>query len=110
ACHCGNMGRNGIDYGLRAACAEGLNVIHRANAGADAEEVSAEIAPLQDPEYYRYDIDIAEVAELWRRGSVVASWLLDLTAGALGSRSGLDRYGGPVARPGRGRWAVHAGL
>src|SRR5262249_21250129 len=77
---------------------------------ADDEEVSAEIAPLQDPEYYRYDIDIAEVAELWRRGSVVASWLLDLTAGALVSGSDLDGYGGRVSDSGEGRWTIHAAI
>ena len=116
--HCGPSGgghfvkmvHNGIEYGLMAAYAEGLNVIHRANAGAGDEEVSAEIAPLQDPEYYRYEIDIAEVAELWRRGSVVASWLLDLTAGALVSGSDLDGYGGRVSDSGEGRWTIRAAI
>src|SRR5438477_475392 len=89
--HCGPNGaghfvkmvHNGIEYGLMAAYAEGLNVLHRANVGKGDRAADAETAPLRDPEYYGYDIDIAEVAELWRRGSVVASWLLDLTADAL---------------------------
>jgi len=116
--HCGPVGaghfvkmvHNGIEYGLMAAYAEGLNVIHQANAGAAESEVSAEVAPLQDPEYYRYDIDIAEVAELWRRGSVVASWLLDLTAGALVGGSDLEGYGGRVSDSGEGRWTIRAAI
>jgi 6-phosphogluconate dehydrogenase len=116
--HCGlhgaghfvKMVHNGIEYGIMAAYAEGLNVIHRANAGSDDVETSAEIAPLQEPEYYQYDIDVAEVAELWRRGSVVASWLLDLTAAALAVESDLSGYGGRVSDSGDGRWTIRAAI
>jgi 6-phosphogluconate dehydrogenase len=116
--HCGlhgaghfvKMVHNGIEYGIMAAYAEGLNVIHRANAGSDDVETSAEIAPLQEPEYYQYDIDVAEVAELWRRGSVVASWLLDLTAAALAVESDLSGYGGRVSDSGEGRWTIRAAI
>src|SRR5213076_2602290 len=89
--HCGPAGaghfvkmvHNGIEYGIMAAYAEGLNVLHKANAGKSDDEISAEKAPMRDPQYYQYDIDVAEVTEVWRRGSVVASWLLDLTPHAL---------------------------
>jgi 6-phosphogluconate dehydrogenase len=116
--HCGSAGaghfvkmvHNGIEYGIMAAYAEGLNVIHRANAGTADVETSAEIAPLQDPEYYQYDIDVAEVAEVWRRGSVVASWLLDLTAAALASNGDLSGYGGRVSDSGEGRWTIRAAI
>ena len=116
--HCGPHGaghfvkmvHNGIEYGIMAAYAEGLNIIHRANAGSDEVETSAEIAPLQDPEYYQYDIDVAEVAEVWRRGSVVASWLLDLTAAALAAEPDLSVYGGRVSDSGEGRWTIRAAI
>jgi 6-phosphogluconate dehydrogenase len=116
--HCGPHGaghfvkmvHNGIEYGIMAAYAEGLNVIHRANAGTADVETSAEIAPLQDPEYYQYDIDTAEVAEVWRRGSVVASWLLDLTAAALATDADLSGYGGRVSDSGEGRWTIRAAI
>jgi len=116
--HCGPTGaghfvkmvHNGIEYGLMAAYAEGLNVIHRANAGKLDVETSAEIAPLQEPEYYQYDIDVAEVAEVWRRGSVVASWLLDLTAQALQSSPDLSDFGGRVSDSGEGRWTIRAAI
>jgi 6-phosphogluconate dehydrogenase len=116
--HCGPTGaghfvkmvHNGIEYGLMAAYAEGLNVILRANAGKDDTEASAEIAPLQEPEYYQYDIDVAEVAEVWRRGSVVASWLLDLTAQALQASPDLSDFGGRVSDSGEGRWTIRAAL
>jgi 6-phosphogluconate dehydrogenase len=116
--HCGPAGaghfvkmvHNGIEYGIMAAYAEGLNVIHRANAGTAEVETSAEIAPLQDPEYYQYDIDVAEVAEVWRRGSVVASWLLDLTAAALAAEADLSGYGGRVSDSGEGRWTIRAAI
>jgi 6-phosphogluconate dehydrogenase len=104
------MVHNGIEYGIMAAYAEGLNVIHRANAGTADVETSAEIAPLQDPEYYQYDIDTAEVAEVWRRGSVVASWLLDLTAAALATDADLSGYGGRVSDSGEGRWTIRAAI
>ncbi len=116
--HCGPAGaghfvkmvHNGIEYGIMAAYAEGLNILHRANAGAEGVEVSAEVAPLQDPEYYRYDIDVAEVAEVWRRGSVVASWLLDLTASALAQSPELTEFGGRVSDSGEGRWTIRAAI
>jgi 6-phosphogluconate dehydrogenase len=116
--HCGPNGaghfvkmvHNGIEYGLMAAYAEGLNILHKANVGNTQEEVSAEITPLRDPEYYRYDIDVSEVAEVWRRGSVVASWLLDLTAHALSQTPDLTGYGGRVSDSGEGRWTVLAAV
>jgi 6-phosphogluconate dehydrogenase len=116
--HCGPSGaghfvkmvHNGIEYGLMAALAEGLNVLHRANAGKEVAEASAELAPLQEPEYYEYDIDVPEVAELWRRGSVVSSWLLDLTAQALAQSPDLSEYGGRVSDSGEGRWTIRAAI
>jgi 6-phosphogluconate dehydrogenase len=105
------MVHNGIEYGLMAAYAEGLNILHHANVGSqDGAEVSAEITPLRDPEYYRYELDTAEVAELWRRGSVVASWLLDLTAAALAESPALDGFGGRVSDSGEGRWTILAAI
>jgi 6-phosphogluconate dehydrogenase len=103
-------GRNGIEYGIMAAYAEGLNVLHRANIGNHDAQASAELAPLSDPQYYRYDIDVSEVAELWRRGSVIASWLLDLTAAALASDPTLERLSGRVSDSGEGRWTLHAAI
>jgi 6-phosphogluconate dehydrogenase len=108
--HFVKMVHNGIEYGLMAAYAEGLNVIRNANAGSSEREVDAETAPLRDPEYYRYDIDTAEVAEAWRRGSVVASWLLDLTAAALFEDPDLNKYSGRVSDSGEGRWTVLAAV
>ncbi|MGH2650447.1 MAG: phosphogluconate dehydrogenase (NAD(+)-dependent, decarboxylating), partial [Actinomycetota bacterium] len=116
--HCGPAGaghfvkmvHNGIEYGIMAAYAEGLNVIRNANAGTRKREADAETAPLRDPTYYRYDIDTAEVAEVWRRGSVVASWLLDLTAAALFEDPDLSRYSGRVSDSGEGRWTVLAAV
>ena len=116
--HCGPAGaghfvkmvHNGIEYGIMAAYAEGLNILHRANAGAETDEASAEVAPLQDPEYYRYDFDVAEVAEVWRRGSVVASWLLDLTATALAEAPELAQFSGRVSDSGEGRWTIRAAI
>ena len=116
--HCGPAGaghfvkmvHNGIEYGVMAAYAEGLNVLHRAGAGKECAQTSAEIAPLSNPEYYQYDIDVPEVAELWRRGSVIASWLLDLTAAALASNPGLEGLAGRVSDSGEGRWTVHAAI
>jgi len=104
------MVHNGIEYGIMAAYAEGLNVIHRANAGRTDAEASAEVAPLQDSEYYRYDLDVVEVAEVWRRGSVVSSWLLDLTAAALATEPDLSRFGGRVSDSGEGRWTIRAAI
>ncbi|MGN6609327.1 MAG: phosphogluconate dehydrogenase (NAD(+)-dependent, decarboxylating) [Jatrophihabitans sp.] len=117
--HCGPNGaghfvkmvHNGIEYGIMAAYAEGLNVLHHANAGkVQAGEHSAEVTPLDQPQYYQYDIDIAEVTEVWRRGSVVASWLLDLTADALSTNPTLDGFGGRVSDSGEGRWTVKAAI
>jgi 6-phosphogluconate dehydrogenase len=108
--HFVKMVHNGIEYGLMAAYAEGLNVIRNANAGKKEQKADAETAPLRDPEYYRYDIDTAEVAEVWRRGSVVASWLLDLTAAALFEDPDLEGYSGRVSDSGEGRWTVLAAV
>jgi len=116
--HCGPTGaghfvkmvHNGIEYGLMAAYAEGLNILHAANAGARAEEIDAETTPLRDPALYRYDVDTAAVAEVWRRGSVVASWLLDLTAAALHASPGLEGFGGRVSDSGEGRWTIQAAI
>jgi 6-phosphogluconate dehydrogenase len=108
--HFVKMVHNGIEYGLMAAYAEGLNVLRHANAGSDGRDIDAETAPLRDPEAYQYDIDVGEVAEVWRRGSVVASWLLDLTASALAKSSSLDDFSGRVSDSGEGRWTVLAAV
>jgi 6-phosphogluconate dehydrogenase len=116
--HCGASGaghfvkmvHNGIEYGVMAAYAEGLNVLHRANIGSEEVQASAEIAPLDNPEYYQYDIDVPEVAEVWRRGSVIASWLLDLTAAALATDPTLEDLSGKVSDSGEGRWTIHAAV
>ena len=116
--HCGPSGaghfvkmvHNGIEYGLMAAYAEGLNVIAHANVGNAEREADAETTPLRDPQYYRYDIDISEVAEVWRRGSVVSSWLLDLAAAALLDDPSLEGFSGRVSDSGEGRWTVLAAV
>ena len=116
--HCGPAGaghfvkmvHNGIEYGLMAAYAEGLDILHHANAGATDREADAETAPLEQPELYRYDLDVAAVAEVWRRGSVIASWLLDLTAAALHESPSLDDFGGRVSDSGEGRWTSIAAI
>ena len=108
--HFVKMVHNGIEYGLMAAYAEGLNILKNAGAGTKEREADAETTPLRDPEYYRYDIDVAEVAEVWRRGSVVASWLLDLTAAAFASDPELSGFAGRVADSGEGRWTVQAAV
>jgi 6-phosphogluconate dehydrogenase len=116
--HCGPSGaghfvkmvHNGIEYGLMAAYAEGLNILRNADAGAHEREADAETAPLDHPEYYQYEIDVAEVAEVWRRGSVVGSWLLDLTAAALRESPTLDDFGGRVSDSGEGRWTSIAAI
>ncbi len=116
--HCGPIGaghfvkmvHNGIEYGLMAAYAEGLNVLAKANIGSESHVKDAETAPLSNPEYYRYDIDLAAVTEVWRRGSVISSWLLDLTAQALHSDPQLDAYEGRVSDSGEGRWTIHAAV
>jgi 6-phosphogluconate dehydrogenase len=104
------MVHNGIEYGLMAAYAEGLNVLAKANVGSESHVKDAETAPLTNPEYYRYDIDLAAVTEVWRRGSVVSSWLLDLTAQALHADPGLDAFEGRVSDSGEGRWTIHAAV
>jgi 6-phosphogluconate dehydrogenase len=116
--HCGPTGaghfvkmvHNGIEYGMMAAIAEGLNILHRANVGREQSSQDAETAPLANPEYYQYDIDVAQVAELWRRGSVVGSWLLDLTAMALHESPDLADYAGRVSDSGEGRWTSIAAI
>jgi 6-phosphogluconate dehydrogenase len=117
--HCGPSGaghfvkmvHNGIEYGIMAAYAEGLNVLHRADAGLkDEGAASAEVTALREPEYYRYELPVPEVAEVWRRGSVIASWLLDLTAHALSVSPKLDDFDGFVSDSGEGRWTVLAAV
>jgi 6-phosphogluconate dehydrogenase len=116
--HCGPHGaghfvkmvHNGIEYGLMAAYAEGLNILRHANVGKVAREADAETTPLRDPENYRYDLDLAEIAEVWRRGSVVASWLLDLTAAALERSPDLADFRGSVSDSGEGRWTLKAAI
>ena len=104
------MVHNGIEYGIMAAFAEGLNILDNADAGVREAEHSAEIAPLEEPEYYQFDIDTGKVAELWRRGSVISSWLLDLTAAALHANPTLDGLAGRVSDSGEGRWTVKAAV
>ncbi len=116
--HCGPNGaghfvkmvHNGIEYGLMAAYAEGLNILRNANAGKRQQEADAETAPLENPEYYQYDIDTTDVAEVWRRGSVIGSWLLDLTALALLRSPNLDEFSGRVSDSGEGRWTSMAAI
>jgi len=104
------MVHNGIEYGLMAAYAEGLDVLKHANVGAGAREADAETTPLRDPRYYRYDLNIPEITEVWRRGSVVASWLLDLTAAATFEDPELSSFDGRVSDSGEGRWTVLAAV
>jgi 6-phosphogluconate dehydrogenase len=116
--HCGPAGaghfvkmvHNGIEYGLMAAYAEGLNILRNANAGKRSRAADAETAPLRNPEHYQYDLDLPEIAELWRRGSVIGSWLLDLTAASLANDPGLKNYAGRVSDSGEGRWTVEAAV
>ena len=116
--HCGPSGaghfvkmvHNGIEYGLMAAYAEGLNILRHADVGKREHATDAETTPLRDPAYYQYDFDLADVAEVWRRGSVVASWLLDLTASALAADPHLERFGGRVSDSGEGRWTLQAAI
>jgi 6-phosphogluconate dehydrogenase len=116
--HCGPSGaghfvkmvHNGIEYGLMAAYAEGFNILRHANIGKADHEKDAETAPLGNAEHYQYDLDLADVAEVWRRGSVIPSWLLDLTASALASDPTLDRFGGKVSDSGEGRWTIQAAV
>ncbi|MGW2560442.1 phosphogluconate dehydrogenase (NAD(+)-dependent, decarboxylating) [Streptomyces sp. NPDC001514] len=116
--HCGPSGaghfvkmvHNGVEYGMMAAIAEGLSIIKHADAGLRSRSVDAETAPLREPEAYQYEIDVAEVAEVWRRGSVVGSWLVDLVADALARSPELDSYTGRVSDSGEGRWTVLAAV
>jgi 6-phosphogluconate dehydrogenase len=116
--HCGPSGgghfvkmvHNGIEYGLMAAYAEGLNILKHANVGKLTHETDAETTPLRYPEHYQYDFNLADVTEVWRRGSVVASWLLDLTAISLLEQPTLERYSGRVSDSGEGRWTIVAGI
>jgi 6-phosphogluconate dehydrogenase len=108
--HFVKMVHNGIEYGMMAAFAEGLNILNNADAGKVRRDVDAETAPLDNPEYYQYDIDIPQVAEVWRRGSVVGSWLLDLTAAALAESPELEGFTGRVSDSGEGRWTSIAAI
>jgi len=116
--HCGPNGaghfvkmvHNGIEYGIMAAYAEGLGVLRSANIGKGTHEIDAETTPLRDPEYYQYDLNLRDVAEVWRRGSVIASWLLDLTAAALVKDPELTEFAGRVSDSGEGRWTIKAAI
>jgi 6-phosphogluconate dehydrogenase len=116
--HCGSSGaghfvkmvHNGIEYGMMAAFAEGLNILDNADVGIEAAEHSAEVAPMEEPEFYQFHIDTAKVTELWRRGSVVSSWLLDLTAAALHENPTMEGLAGRVSDSGEGRWTVKAAV
>jgi 6-phosphogluconate dehydrogenase len=116
--HCGPNGaghfvkmvHNGIEYGVMAAYAEGLNILHSANVGKHTHTVDAETTPLRDPEHYQYDLNLPDIAELWRRGSVIASWLLDLTANALAKDPELAGFAGRVSDSGEGRWTIKAAI
>jgi 6-phosphogluconate dehydrogenase len=116
--HCGPSGaghfvkmvHNGIEYGIMAAYAEGLNILHRANIGNHMQDIDAETAPLSDPDYYKYELNLPDIAELWRRGSVIGSWLLDLTAAALLKDPTMSKFGGRVSDSGEGRWTIAAAV
>ncbi|MEM7139740.1 MAG: phosphogluconate dehydrogenase (NAD(+)-dependent, decarboxylating) [Actinomycetota bacterium] len=116
--HCGPSGaghfvkmiHNGIEYGMMAAIAEGLNLLDRADLGSEDREADAETAPMRSPEAYRYDFDLGAITEVWRRGSVIGSWLLDLTAGSLAQDPALDAYEGHVSDSGEGRWTAQAAI
>ncbi len=116
--HCGNSGaghfvkmvHNGIEYGLMAAYAEGLGILRDANIGKQKHEIDAETTPLRDPEHYQYDFNMADITEVWRRGSVIASWLLDLTAASLVEDQNLTKFSGRVSDSGEGRWTIKAAI
>ena len=116
--HCGSNGaghfvkmvHNGIEYGLMAAYAEGLGILRDANVGKEQQAIDAETTPLRDPEHYQYDLDLPDIAEVWRRGSVIASWLLDLTADALVKDPALAGFAGRVSDSGEGRWTIKAAI
>jgi 6-phosphogluconate dehydrogenase len=104
------MVHNGIEYGLMAAYAEGMSVLRAANVGKRMHEVDAETTPLREPERYQYDLNLRDIAEVWRRGSVIASWLLDLTAASLVEDAELSKFAGRVSDSGEGRWTVAAAI
>ena len=116
--HCGPNGaghfvkmvHNGIEYGLMAAYAEGLGILRDANVGKQQATIDAETAPLRDPEHYQYDLNVRDIAEVWRRGSVIASWLLDLTAASLAKDPALSQFAGRVSDSGEGRWTIKAAI
>jgi 6-phosphogluconate dehydrogenase len=116
--HCGPNGaghfvkmvHNGIEYGVMAAYAEGLGVLHSANVGKEQHAVDAETTPLRDPQHYQYDLNLRDIAEVWRRGSVIASWLLDLTAASLVKDPSLSQFEGHVSDSGEGRWTIKAAI
>jgi 6-phosphogluconate dehydrogenase len=108
--HFVKMVHNGIEYGIMAAYAEGLSVLRSANVGKRQEKIDAETTPLRDPEHYQYDLDLKNIAEVWRRGSVIASWLLDLTATALVQDADLSKFAGRVSDSGEGRWTIKAAI
>jgi len=116
--HCGSNGaghfvkmvHNGIEYGIMAAYAEGFGILHAANIGKQMHDVDAESTPLREPEHYQYDLDLPDIAEVWRRGSVIASWLLDLSARALVQDPALAKFAGRVSDSGEGRWTIKAGI
>jgi 6-phosphogluconate dehydrogenase len=116
--HCGPHGaghfvkmvHNGIEYGLMAAYAEGFNILRHANIGLQKAEADAETAPMSNPEYYQYNLNVADISEVWRRGSVITSWLLDLTADALHADPALSQYAGRVSDSGEGRWTISAAI
>jgi 6-phosphogluconate dehydrogenase len=116
--HCGPNGaghfvkmvHNGIEYGIMAAYAEGLGILRSANVGKNTHEIDAETTPLRNPEHYQYDLQLADIAEVWRRGSVIASWLLDLTASALLADPALAKFAGRVSDSGEGRWTINAAI
>ncbi|MDH3578278.1 MAG: decarboxylating 6-phosphogluconate dehydrogenase [Gammaproteobacteria bacterium] len=116
--HCGGSGaghfakmvHNGIEYGLMAAYAEGLGILQAANVGKETHDADAETTPMRNPEHYQYDFNVADIAEVWRRGSVISSWLLDLTAAALATDPGLEEFAGRVSDSGEGRWTIKAAI
>jgi len=116
--HCGPNGaghfvkmvHNGIEYGIMAAYAEGMSILRAANVGRQGHEIDAETTPLRDPGHYQYDLNLRDIAEVWRRGSVIASWLLDLTANALAEDQDLSKFAGLVSDSGEGRWTIKAAI
>jgi 6-phosphogluconate dehydrogenase len=116
--HCGPSGaghfvkmvHNGIEYGLMAAYAEGLGILRAANVGKQSHAADAETTPLRDPDHYQYDLNLPDIAEVWRRGSVIASWLLDLTSAALAADPALAKFAGRVSDSGEGRWTIKAAI